>query len=283
MNISNKVTVIICVRNAEKTIGHTLETILKNKPKDIIIVDGNSSDNTLKICKEYKVRIFQDKGIGLGNARNIGLRSVNTEYVYYVGPDCILKENSITPLINNLEKNKWVGTQPLVSIYNPSNYFLKCINLYRKAKFYPGKRKIIGTPWLYKTSILKQYMFNEDMNYSDDTELCSRLEKDRLSIGITNVISYEIGESNILEIFNRWKMYGASDHDFYNLNKLSWGFKRKIISFLSPLNKDFILIIKSNKINFLEKIYILYFLIMILIFRYYGWYLAWSNKKKDDK
>ena len=281
MKILEEVTVIICVRNAADTIEKTIISVMENNPKKIIIVDGNSSDKTIEICKKYPLEILHDQGIGLGNARNIGLSKVKTEYTYYVGPDCIIPKESIEKLITNMENNSWVGTQPMVSIYNPNNYFLKSINLYRKAKFYPGKRNIIGTPWMYKTSILLKYKFNDRMNYSDDTELCSRLEDDKLSIGITDVQTYEIGEDNIKDLSFRWKMYGNSDHDFYQHKKLSWNFVRKISSYLSPLKKDFLYILISSKISFWQKLYILYFLFFITITRYYGWYLASLKLKRE--
>lgn len=279
MNILDKVTVIICVRNAAATIEKTIISVLENNPKKIIIVDGNSSDKTIDICKKYPLKILHDQGIGLGNARNIGLNIVDTEYTYYVGPDCIIPKNSIEKLIISIEKNGWVGTQPIVSIHKPNNYFLKSINLYRKAKFFPGKRSIIGTPWMYKTSILLKYKFNEKMNYSDDTELCSRLEEDKLNIGITDVQTYEIGEDNFRDLSFRWKMYGNSDYDFYQYKKLSWSVARKFSSYLSPIKKDFLNIIISSRINIWQKIYILYFLFIITIVRYYGWYLAALKQK----
>tara|TARA_B100001057_G_scaffold498219_1_gene604560 strand:- start:3374 stop:4210 length:837 start_codon:yes stop_codon:yes gene_type:complete len=278
MTLSKKVTIIICTRNAERTIKETIKSVIKCNTKEIIIVDGNSEDKTLEICSKYNVKILKDDGIGLGNARNVGLNNVTTEYVYYVGPDCILVPNSIDPLIINLNKKNWVGTQPLVSIYDTYNYFLKSINIYRKAKFYPGRRNIIGTPWLYKTSILKKYKFNKTMNYSDDTELCSRLEKDNLLIGISDINCYEIGEDNFIEIFKRWKMYGTSDYDFYKFNKKNWTLKRKIKSLISPLKKDFFIILLSKKINIVDKIFIIYFLTIIVIARYYGWFYSWVTK-----
>ena len=280
MSLSKEVTVIICTKNAEKTIGETIKSILENNPSEIIVVDGKSTDSTIEICNQYNLKILYDDGIGLGNARNIGLKEVKTEYVYYVGPDCILKTNSLEPLIINLKQNNWVGTQPLVSIFEPNNYYLKSINIYRRAKFYPGERSIIGTPWLYKTSVLKEYMFNETMNYSDDTELCARLQRDSLRIGITDIMSYEVGEDNIVDIFKRWKMYGISDYDFYKLNYKVWSLSRKIKSFFSPITKDFLVILKSKRINLFEKFYIFYFLILIILCRYYGWYFSKIKLKK---
>ena len=156
-HISNKVTVIICVRNGQDTIKLCIDSILKNNLKEIIVVDGNSKDKTVEICKKYNLKILNDEGIGLGNARNIGLKEVKTEYVYYVGPDNILEKNSISDLVKYIEKKDWVGTTPQIKIHqNNSSYIGKSLNIYRKAKMFEGEREIIGTPWIYKTNILKK-------------------------------------------------------------------------------------------------------------------------------
>ena len=273
MNVKSKdVTVIICVRNGENTIKDCIESIILNKPFEIIVVDGNSNDRTIEICAKYEVKILKDEGIGLGNARNLGLKHVTSEYVYYVGPDNILEKNSIDSLVRYAEEKKWIGVSPLVEIHKSNcSYIGKSLNIYRRAKLYEGQRDIIGTPWLYKSSVLKNYYFNDKMNYSDDTELCSRLSKSNYKIGISNVLSYELGEDNFRELGLRWINYGNSDSEFYQKFKNEWGVYRKLISILSPLKKDFIKIIFSYRIYFYEKIYILPFLLFIIVIRYQGW------------
>jgi glycosyltransferase involved in cell wall biosynthesis len=53
-----KITIITVCLNSEKTIAFTLNSILKQTYKNIehILVDGGSTDSTLKIIKEYPFR-----------------------------------------------------------------------------------------------------------------------------------------------------------------------------------------------------------------------------------
>ena len=261
---SKLVTVIVCVRNGQKSIARCIESILNNDPHELIIVDGNSTDKTVEVCKKYPVKIIFDQGIGLGNARNIGLKKVKSQYVYYVGPDNLLEEDSISKLIQYMKKKNWIGVSPLIAIHEENkSYIGNSLNIYRKAKEYEGEKEIIGTPWLYQTEILKLYSFNEKMNYSDDTELCHRLRKDNHSIGISNIKSYEIGENNFPELKLRWLNYGASDSEYFRMFKKDWHIFQQINSLLSPLKKDFIKIVFSSRILIFQKIYILPFLLYI--------------------
>ena len=59
---SKLVTVIVCVRNGQKSIARCIESILNNDPHELIIVDGNSTDKTVEVCKKYPVKIIFDQG-----------------------------------------------------------------------------------------------------------------------------------------------------------------------------------------------------------------------------
>jgi len=56
MKMETKVTVGLCVKNSEKTVKDTVDSIIKQKylPNlmEIIVVDGDSKDRTLSIVTE---------------------------------------------------------------------------------------------------------------------------------------------------------------------------------------------------------------------------------------
>jgi len=53
-----KLSIITACFNAEKTIRHTIESVLSQGHDDIeyIILDGASTDGTISIVKQYKIR-----------------------------------------------------------------------------------------------------------------------------------------------------------------------------------------------------------------------------------
>ena len=66
MNDLAKLSVVVCVRNEEKRIRDCLESIYANDPDEVIVVDGNSSDRTIAIAREFPgIHIIESKGSNL--------------------------------------------------------------------------------------------------------------------------------------------------------------------------------------------------------------------------
>lgn len=97
-----KISVIIPVYNAEKTISNIIETLLSQTFKDfeILLIDDGSTDNTATICDEYAatykhnnsspspiIRVFHKKNEGVAMARQLGVDNANGEYSIHVDAD----------------------------------------------------------------------------------------------------------------------------------------------------------------------------------------------------
>lgn len=76
-----KISVITVSFNSEKTIAETIDSVLEQDYKkfDYTIIDGNSTDNTVKISESYKdkfaakgidFRIISEKDNGIYDAMN---------------------------------------------------------------------------------------------------------------------------------------------------------------------------------------------------------------------
>ena len=87
-----KVTVGLCVRNAETTIRQAIESILEQdfpcEFLELLVVDGNSEDKTLPIIKEslvhsnMKIEIFRERE-GLASARQIVVNNASGDYIVW--------------------------------------------------------------------------------------------------------------------------------------------------------------------------------------------------------
>ena len=59
----NNLSIIVLTYNSEKYIAKCLDAIIENSSKkdEIIVIDNNSTDNTLDILKKYKkdIRLFK--------------------------------------------------------------------------------------------------------------------------------------------------------------------------------------------------------------------------------
>ena len=90
-----------------------LETIIKclEKIKDfkIIIID-NANDEFLKneILKKFEIYKYflNKKNIGFSKAANQGIKACDTEYILFLGADCIMNDSSIEQLMLAKEKYK---------------------------------------------------------------------------------------------------------------------------------------------------------------------------------
>ncbi len=64
--MKNKVSVIVCVHNHDKWIGHCLNSLAKQKTKnlkyEVIVYDDASKDNTNQVLKKFKSKNFKKYG-----------------------------------------------------------------------------------------------------------------------------------------------------------------------------------------------------------------------------
>lgn len=103
-----KVSVIIPVYNSEKYIKGCLDSVLGQSFKDyeIIVINDGSTDNTLKILKNYslkhnnfKLLVTENQGVAV--ARNLGLLEANGEYIKFIdSDDQLYDENSLGKMVN---------------------------------------------------------------------------------------------------------------------------------------------------------------------------------------
>ncbi len=98
---SNKIGAIdvaILTMNSERMLRECINSIYENVPvKNLIVVDGYSTDNTVEIIQEFQekygnVIFVQEKGTR-GSARQTAIRRVKSEWFMFVDSDVILSKN----------------------------------------------------------------------------------------------------------------------------------------------------------------------------------------------
>ncbi|MDP2649464.1 MAG: glycosyltransferase [bacterium] len=95
----NNLSVAIITRNREKLLGDCLISLSKQKviPKEVIVIDNNSKDNTKKVIMSFKkvlpIRYFLEKKIGTAYSRNRALRKSRGKILAFVDDDCIVNSN----------------------------------------------------------------------------------------------------------------------------------------------------------------------------------------------
>lgn len=83
MNLS----IVLPCYNEEKNISYVLRDIQRNLPDvEIILVDNNSTDDSVFIAESYEVKIVHEKEMGYGSAVCAGIKAVTTDFVLIM--DC---------------------------------------------------------------------------------------------------------------------------------------------------------------------------------------------------
>lgn len=107
-----KVSVIIPVYNTEAFVAETLHCILNQTLKEIevIVVNDGSTDNSLAIVNaiaktDDRVQVYSQKNQGQSVARNLGLKHVNSKYVYFIDSDDLLQHDALELCYERSEKN----------------------------------------------------------------------------------------------------------------------------------------------------------------------------------
>jgi glycosyltransferase involved in cell wall biosynthesis len=89
------VSVVICARNRGNLIGRCIDSVLQAQPAEIIVVDGNSTDDTADVARAKGIKVISDNGAGLGAARQMGGRHATTEWVIFVDSDVVVDPDTL--------------------------------------------------------------------------------------------------------------------------------------------------------------------------------------------
>lgn len=106
-----KVSVIIPVYNAEKTIEKCINSLLNQTFEDyeLIIINDGSKDNTKILLEKFKddnkVIIINKENEGIGKTRNLGIKKAKGEYITFVDSDDYVDKKMIEKYYNFAYKN----------------------------------------------------------------------------------------------------------------------------------------------------------------------------------
>ncbi|PIP74986.1 MAG: hypothetical protein CO028_04055 [Candidatus Levybacteria bacterium CG_4_9_14_0_2_um_filter_35_21] len=113
------VSVVVLAHNEEKYIKKCLDGLInqEEKPDEIIIVDNNCTDKTIDICKEYSVRIVQEKTQGIIAARNTGFNAAKYDIISRCDADSVAPKDWIKKIKENFIK------KPIVALGGPVRFY----------------------------------------------------------------------------------------------------------------------------------------------------------------
>lgn len=288
--ILKKVSVIVPVYKAEKSIKRCIEAILDQTYKNIelILVDDGSPDRSGIICDMYqnydRVKIIHTPNKGVSHARNVGIDYATGDYIAFCDSDDFYDKNFIKKMIRTAVK---YNSDIIVCGYYLEEQKQFKSSIKSDARFI-GENEIVehcsvdnefgGFCWnkLYKAKVIGKSRFPEDMDIMEDTYFLFEViqkancmyylnealyyycdNKDSAVRNISNLysdndsIKYIDAWEKILADFNLNKV--SRDFIYVSMVKLAINFRRQIKQKKYSKNKK--LIYNLNKIVFFHKKY----------------------------
>lgn len=105
--------VIMPSYNAEKTIAHSIDSVLTQSYTnwELLITDDKSSDNTVTIINDYvakdsRIKLFKnDQNLGAGGSRNRSIKESKGRYIAFLDSDDLWLEHKLVVQIDYMQKN----------------------------------------------------------------------------------------------------------------------------------------------------------------------------------
>ena len=136
-----KISIITPTLNSEKSIAFTLNSVFNQNYKNFehIIVDGGSSDKTLEIVNNHKVKkkIIVKKNSSIYEAINIGIKNSKGNYILILNSDDILNSKSVLKMISEKIKKKRCKILLGDVCYHDNFIYRKIVRYYSAVRFKP--------------------------------------------------------------------------------------------------------------------------------------------------
>lgn len=199
MKTNEQISIIIPCYNEGKYIRDCIESIvnsnINNYTLEIIVVDGNSTDNSIKVIEDLSlnynfIRVLNNPQRVIPAAMNIGIKAAKFEIIMKMDAHSEYDKNYINKCVNSLIKNKVdnVGGK-VIHVPRENTYVGKAICIALSSPFGVGnsffrigsdKEKFVDTvPFgcFKKSTLIKVNCYDEKIFRSEDILLNHKIKK----------------------------------------------------------------------------------------------------------
>lgn len=207
-----KISIITSVLNGANTIADTIESVIQQQYDNIeyIIIDGNSSDDTVPIIRRYgdKVDILvSEPDQGVYDAMNKGIKLATGDIIAMLNSDDVYADSSVVGQMVNLMETTLVDAAYSNLVYVDHNN-TGCIKRfwnpgeYKKGAFLRGWTIPHPTFFCRREVYEKFGLFNDKFQIAADFELMLRfVEKHRIKVDYLPKVIVKMrtgGKANVL-------------------------------------------------------------------------------------
>ena len=187
-----KISIITATYNSEATLKSSMLSVLNQSFQNIeyVIIDGNSTDQTLELVKQHQIqfpqiefKILSEPDSGIYDALNKGVQLATGEVIGFVHSDDILAENQIlSMLVSQFKKEDLHGVYGDLQYVDRHNIaavirYWKS-NLFNASLLKKGWMPAHPTLFLKKEVYQKHGLFNVNYKIAADYDFMLRILKD---------------------------------------------------------------------------------------------------------
>ncbi len=179
-----KISIIIPVYNEEKLISKTLESISTAKKKfetnpnnklEIVVVDNNSTDKSVEICRKFDVVIVEEKVHNIARVRNTGAKYATGDVLCFLDADSEVGSNIFLLIKERMLSNKYIGGGTVFKL-DKNNLIFK--GVYLATVLFTHILRLSGVLiYVRKADFIKMGGFNEEYFAAEDIDFVIRMKR----------------------------------------------------------------------------------------------------------
>jgi glycosyltransferase involved in cell wall biosynthesis len=176
-------TVVVPTRNAESLIHDCLASIKRSNPREVIVVDGVSTDRTVEIARSYGATILSDGGGGLPLARRMGAEAATSQQVALVDVDVRLGDGDLERLLEEFRSEGYAALQAGLHSVSGAGYWGRALANHHRTGRSKNWFGVVAT--VFDRDVLLEHGFDDRFLSGEDIDLRWRLQNAGAKIGVS--------------------------------------------------------------------------------------------------
>lgn len=180
--MNKKVSIIVPIYNASEYLSRSIKSLINQSYEnlEIILIDDCSTDNSKEIIKKYALKdtrikpFYSEVNQGVSKTRNIGLKSLSGDYVFFMDSDDSINKDTIKIMVEKAVKyNADILDSYHLIIYHDKTFLehkplKKDLILGNKDNKEMITKSSYVTGKLIDTKLIKDLLFNENLRRYED-------------------------------------------------------------------------------------------------------------------